>query len=900
MNLRAIISADISQLERAFDRARSDASKTARSMDEAFRRSPDININTRAAQRQLRDLERIAHGSAGGIRRAFSGIGASIGGGLEVLKGTLGASVIQSALSATFDTMKAGLSTGIEFNKMLETGEIRLRRFFENDQATRAFTQQIQDFARVSPVFQLPEALTGAQRLLDMKFRASEVIPALSAIGEAVGAVGGNAETIDSVTLALSQMTSKGRISAEEMLQLTEANLPAWELLAKAIGKTEMETRKLVEAGRIDARRGVQGIIAMAGEKFAGQSGRAAQTLAGQQSQFESTLQETLGRATRGSFDKLKEGYAKATEGLATQGAQGFATEIDKLLVKEAETMRATLDKIASGAYFTQAAAGTRAASALSDAGKSLAAGDLGKTAESIGQAVKEGFNTGVLGPRDSVDKALVDYFGKAIEAVKKLFDSHSPSRVFAEIGAGVIEGFNLGLEAGKRKAPKQIIDVEALKKRILEDLKKLRDDPAIRAMLDTIAFSEGADYNTLFGGGTIKNLTSHPNQRITRKLGGKSITSTAAGRYQFLSSTWEEIAKKLGLTDFSAESQDLAAISLMKSKGMIGPVRSGDIAGALTKGNRAWASLPGSPYGQPTKESADLIARYNDALERLTGITSTGVSVVAEYVSLLKASIETLTRSSIRPTLAGAGAIGPATIATIPPAPILARDARLPIVDTSNLAGKALDMLTGKMRTLPPAMIASGAALEAFGSQAGSFKDAIISNTASLAERLDSFKGRLGASFDGIIDAFIQGGDGWKRAALSTVNEIFSTLIQETMLSATGGKYGSLGGLIGGALSGLFGSFFKFGGTRAGGGPVEVGKSYLVGEQGPELFQPKYPGRIVDNRTMQTQSAAQAANNITINFSISAPAGSISRETQSQIAARTAEALNHAVRRNG
>jgi phage-related minor tail protein len=38
------------------------------------------------------------------------------------------------------------------------------------------------------------------------------------------------------------------------------------------------------------------------------------------------------------------------------------------------------------------------------------------------------------------------------------------------------------------------------------------------------------------------------------------------------------------------------------------------------------------------------------------------------------------------------------------------------------------------------------------------------------------------------------------------------------------------------------------FGGARAGGGPVDMGRAYLVGERGPELFVPGASGGVVPN----------------------------------------------------
>jgi hypothetical protein len=59
------------------------------------------------------------------------------------------------------------------------------------------------------------------------------------------------------------------------------------------------------------------------------------------------------------------------------------------------------------------------------------------------------------------------------------------------------------------------------------------------------------------------------------------------------------------------------------------------------------------------------------------------------------------------------------------------------------------------------------------------------------------------------------------------------------------GGSGGGIGGLFG-SLFGGAGNFFTPGvGTRAGGGPVERGHPYVVGEKRPELFVPEQSGRI-------------------------------------------------------
>ena len=130
-----------------------------------------------------------------------------------------------------------------------------------------------------------------------------------------------------------------------------------------------------------------------------------------------------------------------------------------------------------------------------------------------------------------------------------------------------------------------------------------------VQAFLALIRHCEGAGYTTLFGGGIVENTDDHPRIAVTRTLGGKPITSTAAGAYQFLSRTWDECVNALGLTDFSPPNQDRAALYLIERRRALPAVMEADWTTAIERCNREWASLPGSPYGQPTKSLAYCLA---------------------------------------------------------------------------------------------------------------------------------------------------------------------------------------------------------------------------------------------------------------------------------------------------
>jgi muramidase (phage lysozyme) len=72
--------------------------------------------------------------------------------------------------------------------------------------------------------------------------------------------------------------------------------------------------------------------------------------------------------------------------------------------------------------------------------------------------------------------------------------------------------------------------------------------DPYVRALMRTISASEANDpspYTVLYGGTHVQDLSRHPDTCVTIVRGpNQGRCTTAAGRYQFLTSTWEEKAR--------------------------------------------------------------------------------------------------------------------------------------------------------------------------------------------------------------------------------------------------------------------------------------------------------------------------------------------------------------------
>ncbi|MEE7442660.1 hypothetical protein MOR12E_28815 [Methylobacterium oryzae] len=119
------------------------------------------------------------------------------------------------------------------------------------------------------------------------------------------------------------------------------------------------------------------------------------------------------------------------------------------------------------------------------------------------------------------------------------------------------------------------------------------------------ISFSEGTyakghhGYNVLYGGGYFTGYADHPRKKLTFTIKGKSVTSTAAGRYQILARYFDAYKKSLGLKDFSPASQDAIAVQMIKEQKALQNIEAGRFDEAVRQCSNIWASLPGAGYGQ-------------------------------------------------------------------------------------------------------------------------------------------------------------------------------------------------------------------------------------------------------------------------------------------------------------
>lgn len=199
----------------------------------------------------------------------------------------------------------------------------------------------IKDFTRNTP-FQLDQVTDAFVRA--KAFGLDPMDGTLQAIADQAAKTGGGMEALNGIVTALGQAYSKGKIQAEEMLQLVERGVPAWDLLAQATGRSVAELQKMTTAGEL-GRREIGLLIEALGESGAGAASEQMNTLQGLISNAKDTFVDflnTINEAGLLEYAKLQiRSLADAFEEMRRSGElQQWAKRISDAIIGLVETLK--------------------------------------------------------------------------------------------------------------------------------------------------------------------------------------------------------------------------------------------------------------------------------------------------------------------------------------------------------------------------------------------------------------------------------------------------------------------------------------------------------------------------------------------------------------------------------
>lgn len=255
----------------------------------AMRKSLD-SIDSKNVRRVGDDLETVSKQS----KKATSGI-KGFADKCNKMTGALSA-IAAVQLSSVFTGMAGGiLNMGIasvQAAAQMRQYEIAFQTMLKSAEAGTQMLRDLQQFAAETP-FDVPGVVSAGQQLMAFGFKAEEIIPMLTNLGDAASGLGLGTEGVSRLAYALGQMQTSGKLNAQDMMQLTSAGISAWDMLAQAAGKTVAEMKDLCSKGAIDSKAAVQTIVAGMNDQFGGMMAKTSDEVAGLLANIEETAGNT-------------------------------------------------------------------------------------------------------------------------------------------------------------------------------------------------------------------------------------------------------------------------------------------------------------------------------------------------------------------------------------------------------------------------------------------------------------------------------------------------------------------------------------------------------------------------------------------------------------------------------
>lgn len=237
---------------------------------------------------------------AKGLGRTLGGLGGGIKtlGGLAFKAGAILGGVAAAGIGA-FAAM------GVQAYAAAEQAEISFTTMLGSGEKAKAFLADLENFAATTP-FEMQGLTNAAQGLLAFGFQAKEVLPMMTAIGDASAALGAGEEGMDRMVRAMGQIQAKGKASAEDLMQLAELGVPVWDMLAKKLGTDVPTAMEKVSKGEVKAAETIDALLTGMNDRFGGLMEKQATSVGGLWSTLQDNIRITAKRAVEPFGDDIK------------------------------------------------------------------------------------------------------------------------------------------------------------------------------------------------------------------------------------------------------------------------------------------------------------------------------------------------------------------------------------------------------------------------------------------------------------------------------------------------------------------------------------------------------------------------------------------------------------------
>lgn len=219
--------------------------------------------------------------------------------------------VAEVAMRGFNEALSVGKEMLIGYNARMEQAEIGFTTLLGSQEQALSLIYDLKKFAAQTP-FDFPGLQTSANTMLAMGFAAQDIIPTLTAVGDAMAAMGKSGaeggQYVQRIVYDLGQMKQMGRVTNMELRQMAMLGVPVYKTLAKGFGVSEAAMMKMVRDGVVPVDKALKLLIqGIEDGNMGGMMAAQAKTFNGAMSNIKDGMSNLLGGALRPLFNAIRD-----------------------------------------------------------------------------------------------------------------------------------------------------------------------------------------------------------------------------------------------------------------------------------------------------------------------------------------------------------------------------------------------------------------------------------------------------------------------------------------------------------------------------------------------------------------------------------------------------------------
>ncbi len=314
----------------------------------------DLLQGTQRAQQEIKQVGSVASETGSKMNSGLGGAISAVSGGITAFT-----SIIDTAVGILAGMGNVAMGVGqaiISVNAPMEQAGVTMETLMGSTQAAQGMMKQLWDFAASTP-FEFAGVEQAGAQLKAVGFNAQDIIPDLTAIGDALSALGQASDAdLKSVAVVFGQIHNTGHLMAQDMMQLTDRGIPAWRILSAQMHVSVAELQQMTSKGLIPADQAINMLTKGMEAMFGGGMQKQSRTFLGLWSTLHDNIEAAMRSITGPAFQAAKKGLEDLGNIVSSKSFQEFADVAGKTLAPAFELISRDIDQAAKGlqAWFDQ------------------------------------------------------------------------------------------------------------------------------------------------------------------------------------------------------------------------------------------------------------------------------------------------------------------------------------------------------------------------------------------------------------------------------------------------------------------------------------------------------------------------------------------------------------------